>query len=186
MQKSRSHFYVVNLIKECVHMKNYLLTSIAANYKMQRMALEIAENLINDTRPLILIGIKNSGMVIAEKMQVLLKPYFNNLLLLQLHINKQNPTEISLPNTTNLNDTNIIIIDDVANSGRTMLYALKPLLDYKPNSIQTLVLVERMHKLFPIKPDYVGISIATTQQDHIQVEVENGEVLGAYLTNNKA
>jgi len=58
---------------------------------------------------------------------------------------------------------------------------LKPLLSFHPKRIQTLVLVERMHKLFPVKPDYVGLSIATTFQDHIQVEVKDGEVLGAYI-----
>jgi pyrimidine operon attenuation protein/uracil phosphoribosyltransferase len=42
-------------------------------------------------------------------------------------------------------------------------------------------LVERMHKNFPIKIDYIGLSIATTLQDHIQVEVEGEELLGAYI-----
>jgi pyrimidine operon attenuation protein/uracil phosphoribosyltransferase len=50
-----------------------------------------------------------------------------------------------------------------------------------PLSIQTLVLVERMHNQFPVKADYVGLSVATTLQEHIQVEVENGEVIGAYM-----
>jgi pyrimidine operon attenuation protein/uracil phosphoribosyltransferase len=58
---------------------------------------------------------------------------------------------------------------------------LKPLLNFHPKRIQTLVLVERMHKLFPVKPDYVGLSISTTLQDHIQVEVKDGEVLGAFV-----
>jgi pyrimidine operon attenuation protein/uracil phosphoribosyltransferase len=58
---------------------------------------------------------------------------------------------------------------------------LKPLLNFYPKSIQTLVLVERMHKLYPVKPDYVGLSMATTLQDHIQVMVEGEEVKGAYI-----
>jgi len=69
----------------------------------------------------------------------------------------------------------------VANSGKTLLYALKPFLDYQPQKIQTLILVERSHKTFPIHPDYVGLSIATTLQEHIYVEVNSEEVLGAYL-----
>jgi len=75
----------------------------------------------------------------------------------------------------------IILIDDVANSGRTMLYALKPLLDQHPKKIQTLALVERTHKSFPVDVDYVGLSVSTTTDEHIEVEVENGEVLGAWL-----
>ncbi|MFX8624421.1 phosphoribosyltransferase family protein, partial [Acinetobacter baumannii] len=79
------------------------------------------------------------------------------------------------------NDKNVLIVDDVANSGKTLLYALKPLLSFHPKRIQTLVLVERMHKLFPVKPDYVGLSVATTLQDMIIVEVANNEINGAYI-----
>ena len=73
------------------------------------------------------------------------------------------------------------MIDDVANSGRTMLYALKPLLDQHPASIQTLALVERTHKLFPVSVDYVGHSVSTAKDEMIVVEVKDGEVEGAYL-----
>ena len=80
-----------------------------------------------------------------------------------------------------MNGINIVVIDDVANSGRTLLYALKPLLEAHPKSIQTMVLVERMHKLFPVKPDYVGLSLSTTKENHIQVEVLNDELIGAFV-----
>lgn len=79
------------------------------------------------------------------------------------------------------NDTTIILIDDVANSGRTMLYALKPLLEQYPKKIQTLALVERTHKTFPLDVDYVGISVSTTLDEHIYVEVENDAVTGAWI-----
>ena len=79
------------------------------------------------------------------------------------------------------NGKNILLADDVTSSGRTLLYAQKPLLNFHPKRIQTMSLVERMHKNFPVKIDYIGLSIATTLQDHIQVEVENGEVMGAYI-----
>jgi len=96
-------------------------------------------------------------------------------------MDKTHPTTVALSESINFNDLHIVIADDVTNSGRTLLYALKPLLDFHPKSIQTLVLVERMHKLFPVKPDYVGLSVATTLQEHIQVEVLDGEVVGAYV-----
>jgi pyrimidine operon attenuation protein/uracil phosphoribosyltransferase len=75
----------------------------------------------------------------------------------------------------------VIIIDDVANSGKTLLYAVKPFLEFQPKKIQTLVLVERSHNNFPVRPDYVGLSISTTLQEHIFVEVKDGEVTGAYM-----
>jgi pyrimidine operon attenuation protein/uracil phosphoribosyltransferase len=61
------------------------------------------------------------------------------------------------------------------------LYAIKPLLDFYPISIQTMVLVERMYRLFPVKPDYVGLSISTSLQDHIQVVVNGTEIEGVFV-----
>jgi pyrimidine operon attenuation protein / uracil phosphoribosyltransferase len=72
-------------------------------------------------------------------------------------------------------------VDDVANSGKTIMYALKAFLSQRPKKIQTVVLVERSHKLFPIQTDYSGLSIATTLQEHIAVETKDGEVEGAWL-----
>jgi pyrimidine operon attenuation protein/uracil phosphoribosyltransferase len=61
------------------------------------------------------------------------------------------------------------------------MYALKPLLQQYPKSIQTMVLIDRMHKLFPVKPDYVGLTVATTLQEHISVEMNHEQIVGAYL-----
>ncbi len=163
--------------------KNYVLNREEAREKLHRMALEIAEQVSEENDvPIVLIGIRNSGLAIAEKISGLLRLYVQApVQLLSVSFDKQHPADVVLSDNTDLNNKNIILVDDVSNSGRTLLYALKPLLAFFPRRIQTLVLVERMHKLFPIKPDYVGLSVATTLQDHIQVEIENGEVAGAYI-----
>jgi len=162
--------------------KNYILNKEGAEQKLHRMALELAEHLNADAAPVILIGIRNSGTVIAEKMGTLLKNYIpNTIKVISLTMDKAHPTSIELSEKIDFNNFHVIIADDVTNSGRTLLYALKPLLDFHPKSIQTLVLVERMHKLFPVNPDYVGLSVATTMQEHIQVEVSGDAVLGAYI-----
>jgi pyrimidine operon attenuation protein/uracil phosphoribosyltransferase len=101
--------------------------------------------------------------------------------IISCQLNKRSPGIITYSEEIDFNNKNVLLVDDVTNSGRTLLYALKPLLNYYPKRIQTMSLVERMHKNFPVKIDYIGLSIATTLQDHIQVEVENGEVLGAYI-----
>jgi pyrimidine operon attenuation protein/uracil phosphoribosyltransferase len=62
-----------------------------------------------------------------------------------------------------------------------MLYALKPLLEHYPKKIQTLALVERTHKTFPVDVDYVGFSVSTTPDEHIYVEVHNDTVTGAWI-----
>ncbi|MES2373617.1 MAG: phosphoribosyltransferase family protein [Bacteroidota bacterium] len=162
--------------------KNYILNKEVAEQKLQRMALELAEHLDGDTAPVILIGIRNSGTVIAEKIASLLKlDVPNEIKVISVIMDKTHPVIVELSEKIDLNNLHVVIADDVTNSGRTLLYALKPLLDFHPKSIQTLVLVERMHKLFPVNPDYVGLSIATTMQEHIQVEVVNNEVTGAYV-----
>jgi len=162
--------------------RNYIISREAAAQKLNRMVLELAEDLSGDTTPVIIIGIRNSGMVIAEKTGALLKEYISNpIQIISLKLDKEHPTAVELSEKVDVNDKHILITDDVTNSGRTLLYALKPLLDFHPKTIQTLVLVERMHKLFPVKPDYVGLSIATTLQEHIQVEVAADEIMGAYI-----
>jgi pyrimidine operon attenuation protein / uracil phosphoribosyltransferase len=69
----------------------------------------------------------------------------------------------------------------VANSGRTMLYALAPLLERYPSQIETLALVERTHKLFPVALNYVGLSVSTKEEENIEVMVDGGEVISASL-----
>jgi pyrimidine operon attenuation protein/uracil phosphoribosyltransferase len=162
--------------------RNYIMSREAAEQKLHRMALELAENLNGDSEPVVLIGVRNSGTVIAEKTATLLKNYVSNeIKVISLTMDKHHPTTVTLSENFPLDNVHVVITDDVTNSGRTLLYALKPLLEFHPKSIQTMVLVERMHKLFPISPDYVGLSVATTLQEHIQVEVADGELVGAYV-----
>lgn len=163
--------------------RNYILTKEAADRKLHRMALELAEQLNGDTSTVVLLGIKNSGMVIADKVAGYLKNYISNpIKTASVALDKISPKDVSISESLDFTGLHVIITDDVTNSGRTLLYALKPLLDFHPKTIQTLVLVERMHKIFPVKPDYVGLSVSTTLQDHIQVEVKDGEVEGAYIS----
>lgn len=162
--------------------KNRILSKEVVEKKMQRIALEIAAQFYGEKEDLIIIGIEGSGMVIAEKLFLLLKPLLEiPVHIISCSIDKRNPGEITYSEKMNFNNKSILFADDVTNGGRTLLYALKPLLNFYPARIQTMCLVERMHKNFPIKIDYIGLSIATTLQDHINVEVENGEVLGVYI-----
>jgi len=162
--------------------KKYILSAAEAQQKLKRMSLEIAESLSGHEGPVLLIGVQQSGIVIAEALGGLLRPFLDkNIDIISVRLIKHHPEKVELSEMVPLNGVNIILIDDVTNSGKTLLYALKPLLDAYPQSIQTLVLVERMHKQFPVKPDFVGLSIATTQEEHIQVETEGGKILGAYV-----
>jgi len=161
--------------------KNYILSPEVATNKLKRMAYEILENNFGETG-FILAGIRESGTAIAHNIQDLLKEIAGlHTELITVNLDKKNPGEVILSRHPEMNNSVVILIDDVCNSGKTLLYAIKPFLDSHPKKIQTLVLVERSHNAFPVKPDYVGLSVATTLQEHIYVEVEKGRVKGAWL-----
>ena len=161
--------------------KKFILSADAARKKMQRMAYEIVERNI-DEQEIVIAGIKDSGVIIARKIKAFLHDIFKGeIIVLEITIDKKKPKNISIPGEFDFEDKVIIITDDVANTGKTLLYALRPFLDFYPKKIQTLVLVERSHNNFPVRPDYVGLSISTTLQEHIYVEVKGEAVTGAYL-----
>jgi len=161
--------------------KKYFLDQAVAEKKLRRMALEIIENNL-DEEELILAGIAESGSVVAKNIQQMIAENADiPTVLINISLDKRLPQEIKLSQAIDFTDKVIVVIDDVANSGRTLLYALKPFLQYQPKKIQALVLVERSHNSFPVCPDYVGVSISTTLQEHICVEVAEDKVLGAYL-----
>ena len=90
------------------------------------------------------------------------------------------PIELEIP-VEELNHKSIIVVDDVANTGRTMFYACKPLMTVLPKKIETAVLVDRKHKSFPIKVDYVGLSLATTLKENIDVEIKEVGEFAVYM-----
>jgi pyrimidine operon attenuation protein/uracil phosphoribosyltransferase len=161
--------------------RNYILDQATASRKLQRMAYEIVENNL-DEENIILVGIQENGSIIAENLQKLLEEISSvRADLIHLKLDKRKPVDIKLSEDLKFDNKVVIIVDDVANSGKTMLYALKPFLSFHPKKIQTLVMVERTHKAFPVNSDYVGISVSTTMQEHIYVEVDGSEVKGAWL-----
>lgn len=161
--------------------KNYILSADVAEKKLVRMAYEILENNIGESH-IILAGIKQNGYVMATKLMELLKTISQTpVQLIGISLDKRKPSAIQIDTEVDFNDKTIILIDDVTNSGKTLLYALKPLLNFYPRKIQILVMVERSHKKYPVQADYVGLSLSSTLQEHIYVEVEEGLIKGAYL-----
>ncbi len=161
--------------------KNYILNEEVAQKKLLRMAYEVLENNF-DEEEILLAGIRESGSVVARNIQKLLGSISNiKIDIITVTLDKKFPEEVTFSKQISFDGKPVILIDDVSNTGRTLLYALKPFLSFHPKKIQTLVLVERTHKIFPVKPYYVGLSVATTLQEHIYVEVDGEHVKGAWL-----
>ena len=118
--------------------KKYILNQAVAEQKMRRMALEIMEN-NQEEKELILAGIRESGSVVARNIQRMIHEIADvKTELLTIKLDKRLPDEIVLSKSFDFNDKVIIVIDDVANSGKTLLYSLKPFLAYHPKKIQSL------------------------------------------------
>ena len=163
------------------HDINYILSKEVAEKKLRRMAYEIVEHNIGE-KEIILAGIRESGSVVARVIQKVLAEISTiKTELLTISLDKKQPDKITLSKSFDFNGKTIVVIDDVSNSGKTLLYALKPFLEFHPKKIQTLVLVERTYTSFPVRPDYVGLSVASTEQEHIYVEVKDETISGAYL-----
>lgn len=158
-----------------------LLNAESAQRILKRMAYEIYENNA-DKKELLLIGIKERGYDIATLLQMQLAEICSlNIQVLGLHIDKENPLHPVLDESVDISKKVVIVVDDVTNSGKTILYALKTLLHQIPEKLQVAVLIDRKHKQFPISPDYTGMQISTTIKDHIKVNVQHKQVVSAVL-----
>jgi pyrimidine operon attenuation protein/uracil phosphoribosyltransferase len=153
--------------------KQIILEKAEIFLKIKRIAVSIAEQ-NTDTDEIVLLGIKDRGFFIAKAIEQELLKLNKKVLLGSISLNKINPLLGNISYSIaieNLANKTIVIVDDVANSGKTLLFAIKPLLAIMPSKLQVAVLVDRQHKTFPISPDFVGYSIATTFQEMIYVEI---------------
>ena len=142
-----------------------------------RFAFQILENAI-DSDVIHIIGIKEKGFDIAKIVERELKSITKkNISLSSIKIDKKNPKDSVLSDSNlNKNIDTIFLIDDVLNTGKTLIYSLSFLLKFNFKSIKTLVLIDRNHKQFPIKVDYKGISLSTNINDNIKLLNDNKEL----------
>ena len=136
-----------------------------------RFAFQIIENSKNNNNEILIIGIKSKGYEIAK----IVKKQIENIVktkvnLKHIKIDKNNPKN-SVKSDLSINDNKnaVFLIDDVLNTGKTLAYSLSYLLNYKFESIKTLVLIDRNHKKYPIKVDFKGISLSTNIDDKVKL-----------------
>ncbi len=144
--------------------------------KIKRLAIEIVEHNF-DEEEIILAGINNNGTTFAKLLEAQLKSFSKQKIsMTRLLLNPAEPLSsevvLEMPVMETMGKV-IIIVDDVANTGRTIFYAVKPLLGSLPKKVEVAVLVDRTHKSFPIKVDYYGLSLATTLLENIDVNIKD-------------
>jgi pyrimidine operon attenuation protein / uracil phosphoribosyltransferase len=155
------------------NVKTLILSAIQVEQKIQRIAHQILEKNY-DEKEIILIGIANRGYLLAEKINAALQTITEiKVTLHKLKLHKDKPLDNDIDFSTDLdylNNKSIILIDDVLNSGRTLIYATRYILESKLKYLTTVVLVDRKHRKFPIKANFVGLTLSTTLQEHISVD----------------
>lgn len=161
-----------------------ILNSKQIQQKLNRLTHEVLEHNFNE-KELLIAGIEGNGYILAKRVTDALKKITKQKITLgKITIDKKNPLatdpKIDFTEKDYKNKT-VILVDDVLNSGKTLIYGVKIFLDKPVKKINTLVLVDRSHTQFPVKADFVGLSLSTTLQEHIVADLSKKGKETVYL-----
>jgi pyrimidine operon attenuation protein/uracil phosphoribosyltransferase len=161
-----------------------ILNTLQIQQKLNRLAFEVYENNFSE-KSLLVVGIDGNGYKIAKQLSEKLKEISSiKINLGKIKLNKDKPWEdeamIDFKEKDFVNKT-IVLVDDVLNSGKTLMYAVRLFLDKPVKKINTVILVDRSHTRFPVKADYVGLTLSTTLQEHIEADFSKKEKEAVYL-----
>jgi pyrimidine operon attenuation protein/uracil phosphoribosyltransferase len=163
--------------------KNKIKSAIDIQSSIRRIAYQLYETNIDETS-LVLVGIEKKGTYLSKLIGLELCKISNiKLIHVTLELNKkkpQNTIQSSLP-ISQIENHSIVIVDDVLNTGSTLIYAVNHFLQISVKQIKTVVMVNRNHKKYPIKADFKGLSLSTSLNDHVTVILEGNES-GVYLS----
>jgi pyrimidine operon attenuation protein/uracil phosphoribosyltransferase len=164
--------------------KIQILNRKEVNQKLKRLAWQVYE-LNAKQKEIIVVGIASRGLILAKQLAKNIEAISAiKTTIGHLELDKDNPynKEVSINLTSDdYLDKVVILCDDVLNSGKTLMYAAKHFLTTPLAKLSTVVLVDRNHNRYPIKADYVGLSLATTLQEYVTVSLA-GQEQGVYLS----
>lgn len=165
--------------------KTLILTALQIEQRITRITWQIYED-NPEEKTIIIAGIANSGFILAQRIAEKLKEISPiKPTLLKVVLDKENPLSgktVIEGEVKKFDDNVVILVDDVLNSGKTLIYGMKPFLEANVRKIRTAVLVDRNHNRFPVATDFTGISLSTTLQEHISVEIDKLKKEGVYLS----
>lgn len=157
-------------------MKDIILAHKQISHIIKRMAYQVYEDNISE-EDLIVAGVRGEGFILAQLIADELEKISDlNIELLAIEIDKKNPIEKDIVlnpkrNAEDLHQKSVVVIDDVLNSGSTLLFSLQPFLKQPMRQIKTAVLVNRNHKKYPVKADFKGISLSTSSHENVRVSL---------------
>lgn len=156
-------------------MDNKILSHQQIQHTIQRIAYQIYETNV-DEQEIVIAGIDGGGLNFAKKIQTVLKKITDlEITLCTVFMDKENPLKSGV--TTSLpedkyKDKAVVLVDDVLNSGTTLIYGVHHFLKTPLKRLKTAVLVNRNHKKYPVKADFKGISLSTSLQEHVHVKFQ--------------
>lgn len=156
-------------------MENRILTHQQIQHKIRRIAYQIYETNVEEQK-IIIAGIDGGGLKFARKIRNVLKNITEaEIVLCKVMMDKKDPlssgVSTSIP-SEEYKDQAVVLVDDVLNSGTTLIYGVHHFLQTPLKRLKTAVLVNRNHKKYPVKADFKGISLSTSLQEHIHVAFE--------------
>ncbi len=162
--------------------RSVILTNEEITFKIRRIAYQIYESNIEE-KEIIIAGISDNGFLLAKKIVKVLQNISPiDIVLCDVVVNKKNPLDeirTSLK-PSEYENRSVVLVDDVLNSGASLIYAVRHFLNVPLKKFKTAVLVNRNHKKYPVKADFKGISLSTSIQEHITVEFNKNSAI-AYL-----
>ena len=162
--------------------KNLILDAEQVKQKIRRMAFEMHEHNFKE-KNIVIAGIDGQGYILAKliaKQVESISPL--EVKLVRISLDKQAPEQSDIKLDCELKEVkkkSIILVDDVLNTGRTFAYGMKPFLNIEVKKIETAVLINRGHTMFPIHTQYTGYELSTTIKDHVEVNL--GKETAVYL-----
>jgi pyrimidine operon attenuation protein/uracil phosphoribosyltransferase len=164
--------------------RTLILNTLQIQQKLQRIACQIVEDNYAE-KSIFVAGVAKSGFIMAKNLvQILRKNYKLEVTLLEVVIDKENPLQpalIGIKSKATLTKKVVILVDDVLNSGRTLIHCLKPFLESDVKKIRTVLLVDRDHKRYPVAADFVGITLSTTSKELIVADIKKEKIDAVYL-----
>jgi len=159
-------------------MKTTVLTPEQVEQKVIRLAYQIYEN-NNEEQEIVIAGINGRGYILAKWISRILRSISPlQVSLGELKIDKDNPLDqpvsFSIPQEE-LKGKVVLVVDDVVNSGKTLIHGVKHFLAFPTRKLRTMVMVDRRHNTYPVRADYVGISLSTSLREHVTVELGKGK-----------
>lgn len=157
-------------------MEHIILSHQQIQHKIRRIAFQIYEANV-DEKEILIAGIDGDGLQFAKKIQSVLQDITKaKITLCKVSMNKTNPLKSGV--TTSIAEADyinksVVLVDDVLNSGTTLIYGVHHFLKTPLKQLKTAVLVNRNHKKYPVKADYKGISLSTSLQEHVNVKFQS-------------